>query len=364
MDAIGYQVLVEVSNFSSSTIPCRLELNLEDSLVDVIPLEIEPGASKTLNLDHASANGGQLIATLNHNDPLDADNRALAILPQLNKIPISVASPGSIFLTGVLTSIPLVEVTNESPTPNSIAVFHRDIPQQLPPGKLLIINPRNDCDAWSIGQPIETPLASVIEQSSPITQHVRLDNVLFPGALELNFTDGAETLIQTPLEQPLLSLIRRPTGDVVVLNVELDLGDLPLRIAFPVLMKNAVEWLHGNQGALQPAFVTGQPVTIQLPQTLNQRTPPQPSQSNNTAELEVVQPDRKQTETHTFSLRSPAGNQTPLASDSTTATIPMLDRCGTWTIMATKSAEPTLQLACNLCNRDESDLRSQSVRGF
>lgn len=361
LDAISYQVLVEVSNFSSSAIACRLELNLEDSLVDVIPLEIEPGTSKTLNLDHASASGGQLVATLNHNDALDADNRALAILPQLNRIPISVASPGSIFLTGVLASIPLVEVTNESPTPNSIAVFHRDIPQQLPTGKLLIVNPRNDCDAWTIGQPIETPLASVIAQSSPITQHVRLDNVLFPGALELNFKDGAETLIQTPLEQPLLSLIHRPNGDVLVLNVDLDLGDLPLRIAFPVLMKNAVEWLHGNQGVLQPAFATGQPVTIQLPQTLNQPSPQQPSQSNSTAELEIVQPDREQTATHTFSLRSPAGNETPLASDSTTATIPMLDHCGTWTITTKQSAEPMMQLACNLCNRDESDLRSRSA---
>jgi hypothetical protein len=111
LDAIGYQVLVEVTNLGAEPQKCRLELNLEDELVDVVPIELEPGASKTLNLDHASATGGRLIAQISASDGIAVDNRALAVLPTRRKMPITLATAGSVFLKSVLESIPLVDLT-------------------------------------------------------------------------------------------------------------------------------------------------------------------------------------------------------------------------------------------------------------
>ena len=424
LDAIGYQVLVEVSNLSDQPQKCRLELNLEDALVDVVPLELEPGASKTLNLDHASATGGRLVATLDAEDALTVDNRALAVLPTRRKMPITLATPGSVFLKSVLESIPLVDLSIVEAVPenwqasrDSILVLHQKIPQQLPAGKLLVINPRNDCDLWTVGEPIETPLVSTVDETSPVTQHVRLTNVLFPAARTLNFTGEAESLdetslnntalIKTPLDEPLLSYIRRPSGDVLILNVDLDLGDLPLRIAFPVLMKNAVEWFQGNQGELQPALSTGQPASIKLPRaqsttvdTANASKAAGAANATKAIEnsvgeiaetVEVVKADRTTSRAQEFLLQSPNGERTPLARDETQATLAMLNRCGLWTIgtedllkldpwnlesqkdeqnktqtKATAESNPTtisaddsrlVRLACNLCNREESDLR-------
>ncbi len=70
LDAIGYQTLIEVSNFGDKPYKGRLELNLEDQLVDVVPVELEPGANKTLHLDQASATGGRLVARLDTTDAL------------------------------------------------------------------------------------------------------------------------------------------------------------------------------------------------------------------------------------------------------------------------------------------------------
>ncbi len=402
LDAIGYQVLVEVSNLGTEAKKCRLELNLESDLVDVVPIELAAGASKTLHLDHASAKGGRLIAQLDSADGLEVDNRALAVLPTRRKMPITLATSGSVFLKSVLESIPLVDLSVVEALPeswkghrDSILVLHQDVPEKLPPGKLLVINPRKSCDLWTVGDAIETPLVSTVVDTSPITQHVRLTNVLFPEARAMTFTSASDVLIKTPLDEPLLVHLRRAGGDVLVLNVNLDLGDLPLRIAFPVLMKNAVEWFQGSQGELQPALATGQSTTVRLPQassvpgnasTTSTAKDDSPTDSNENEKegIEVVKADEASGLTSEFMLRSPAAELTPLARDELQAVLSTLNYCGLWTIgtrdalksdpWATLDAEsgqakseavtllapddPQLvRLAVNLCNREESDLK-------
>ncbi len=126
----------------------------------------------------------------------------------------------------------------------------------------------SDCDLWSVGKNIEQPIVATVSESSPVTQHVKLTNVIFPDARSLTLSGEAELLIKTPLDEPLLAYIRRPAGDVLVLNVDLDQGDLPLRIAFPVMMKNALEWFDGSPAELQPAIATGGSAVVALPKTV------------------------------------------------------------------------------------------------
>ncbi len=81
-----------------------------------------------------------------------------------------------------------------------------------------------------------------------MTQHVKLTNVLFPDARSLTFPGEASCSSKLRSMNLLLAYVRRPEGEVLVLNVDLDQGDLPLRIAFPVMMKNAldmVRWFTG-----------------------------------------------------------------------------------------------------------------------
>jgi von Willebrand factor type A domain/Aerotolerance regulator N-terminal len=381
LDAIGYQVLIEVTNFGKSSQECRLELDLEGSLVDVIPIELEAGASKTLNLDQSSAIGGRLVAKLDIQDAMVVDNRALAVLPTRRKMPITLVTPGSVFLKSVFESIPLVDLTIQEMPPESwsttlgqILVLHQIVPQQLPAGKLLVINPRDHCDLWKVGEVIETPLVSFVDEESPVTKHVRLTNVLFPEARAIDFQVDIKPLIKTPLDETLLCHIRRPSGDILVLNVDLDQGDLPLRIAFPVLMKNAVEWFQGNQGELQPALATGQSTTVQLPIAKiqpGQITPDEPSPSSTgsaTGAIEVVSAKKNDEERVDLLLQSPSGKTIPLAYEQSTAMISQLTECGLWTIGTRADLDsatrfltniedlPLVRLACNLCNREESDL--------
>ena len=43
LDPIGYEILVEVVNASDEPVSCRLELDLDDDPIDVVPLTLAPG---------------------------------------------------------------------------------------------------------------------------------------------------------------------------------------------------------------------------------------------------------------------------------------------------------------------------------
>lgn len=411
VDSVGYQVMVDVTNFSDQSTRCRIEFALGDDLIDVVPLELTANETKTRILDHTSTTGGVLKASLDVQDALAADNHAIAILPVRHPIPVTLVTEGNLFLTSVLESIPLVELTvvTEAPTsvPNGeILVLDQIVPTQLPKGNLLVVDPQSNCDSWTIGEMISEPIVAWVDAESPITQHVRLDNVLFPKARELAFTIDTQPLIRDPLDRPLLTRMRRRNGDVVVLTCSLAEGDLPLRIAFPVLMKNAVEWFQGDMGELRTAVASGQMTSVSIPTRmtsghddasgrtdLRERAEPVNEVDAGTdadnADITRVESDWANAAAM-LELVSPNGEVLPASVTNQQVTIGPLVETGVWSIRPEQANAGTstsgassgensnqgasagassdeksrsveqIMIACNLTNRDESDLRSRA----
>ena len=386
-DAVGYQILVHVTNHSENAQECRLELTLEDELVDVVPLTLDAGQTETRVIDHTSMTGGRLVAQLDVNDALDIDNRAVALLPRRTPIPVTLVSNGNLFLQSVLESIPLVDltITTESPTTapkGGVLVFDRVAPATLPSGRVLVVDPQADTDLWKLGETISQPLVGTVDADSPLTKHVRLTNVEFPEAKVLDFQAEAESLIQSTLEQPLFARIPRDGGDAVVLTCSLEKGDLPLRIAFPVLMKNTVEWFMGEQGELSPALPTGDMLSVSLaplhsvsadsPESTIMPT----TETADDADLTVVERTTTTDETQ-YVLVSPDSSHRPIAAANDRALIGPLLKIGVWSIQEANELEkqsatadvpseaeeptaaPQVQVACNLVNHRESDLRDR-----
>ena len=106
------------------------------------------------------------------------------------------------------------------------------------------------------------PIVAKQAADSPLMAHIRLQNVILPGAKELKFKGNAIPLLESPTETALYARLPRASGDVLVLSVSLADGDLPLRIAFPVMIKNAIESFLGGKGELRPALATGQITSI------------------------------------------------------------------------------------------------------
>lgn len=377
LDATGYQVLVEVTNFSDEKATCRLELDLESELVDVVPLEIAPGDKLTRVLNHTSASGGRLVARLDADDALAVDNAAIALLPRRDPIPVVLVTKGNLFLQSVLQSIPLVDLKTVSESPQAapaggVLVFDRATPKELPSGRVLVVDPLNDCDLWTLGEPLANPVVVEVDNTSPLTRHVRLTNVTFPGARMLSLKGDAEALIQAPDKQPLFARQPRPRGDALVMSSNLERGDLPLRIAFPVLMKNAIEWFQGVEGELRPTTPSGAMVSVSLKPLLDEAPASVAMSASDSSEDDVVVVKAAVAKpAKNYVLTSPSGRVNPIVTADEQAILGPLLETGVWNIAAAPaaSAEKTedatealnVAIACNLASPTESDLGARAA---
>jgi hypothetical protein len=350
LDPIGYQILAEVQNASQEAVECRIEIDLDDNVVDVVPLKLTPGETWRHTFEKTSTEGGRLTARLNHRDALAADNQAWALLPQRLMQPVNLVGGENLFLAKSLEANQLVELKtfaspNELPQQaarpaNLVTVFHRVVPERLPGGAILVVDPQNSCDLWELGEKLENPIVAKQDDDSPLMLHVQLHNVVMPEARRLRFSSPPKVLISGVGDEPLYAAIDRPAGKVLVLTVNLDQGDLPLRTAFPIMTANALTWFAGTLGELRESLACGAVTTAEIDSA--------PARGGGNKQLV---------------LWTPGGERRPLPAGQSMFTIGPLDQCGVWSIAppgseeADQPSEAVWEAACNLASAAESDLR-------
>jgi len=309
--------------------------------------------------EKTSAEGGHLIAKLTHSDALASDNEARAVLPRREIQPVLLVTSGNLFLQKVFEVNPLVKLTVASEAPDKIpagtvVVFHRITPEKLPAGQVFVIDPANASDLYTVGEPLANPIVTKQDKDSPLMAHVRLDNVLMPEARSLTPTrpDETQVLAEAVTKEPIFFAVNRPEGKALVLTVNLDKGDLPLRTAFPIAVANSLHWFAGNKGDLRESLAAGSLTTVT---------------ASDFTRLAKGEP---------LALRSPTGELKPLPANVEKMTIGPLDQCGVWSIVggnqnleirsqkdSTSDAQsqalnqPLLEIACNLASVAESDIR-------
>ncbi len=366
LDPIGYEILVEVANSSDESASFRLELDLGDDPIDVVPLTMAPGERSVQMFEKTSAEGGRLRAHIDRADALSADNTAWAILPRRLRQKVTLVTPGNLFLEKVFEAMPLVDLeilkvakdfTGPAPAqrkggdPSAIAVYHKKVPDTFS-GSVFVIEPERSGALWELGEALHNPVVAKQDKESPLLLHIRLDNVVMPEARKLALKGPAHVLAESAAGDPLYAVIDRPDspgqGKVVVLTVDLDKSDLPLQTAFPIMATNLLNWFGGTKGELREAVGAGGTAAIDVAAATGPA-------------LEHV-------------LRGPDGRELPLSvpPGTTRITVGPLDQTGIWTVSrrtanASKtkagsknvpgSEEIVAELACNLADRRETDLR-------
>jgi hypothetical protein len=368
LDPIGYEILVEVLNASDESASFRIELDLDDDPIDVVPLTLQAGERTVQVFEKTSGAGGRLRAHLDRLDSLPADNTAWAILPRRSRQPVTLVTPGNLFLEKVFEAIPLVDLTvvkvvadgqparvqPASASAGSITVFHRKVPDVLPAGQVLFIDPERSGPLWDLGAALHNPIVAKQDKDSPLMRHIRLDNVIVPEARKLTLKRPAHILAESAAGDALYAVLDQPQasasgqGKVVLLAVDLDKSDLPLQTAFPIMMTNLLNWFGGTKGELREALPAGAVAEVELP-------------VENPAKFERV-------------LRDPHGRELVLSipEGATKVTVGPLDRTGVWSVVRrpvrdlktkdgharpTEPGEVVTELACNVADRRESDLR-------
>ncbi len=279
VDALGYELLVEVHNASDEPIQCRLEIELEQRPVDILPLKLQPNETWARTLEKTSLEGGVLKASLSKfendqsedrtkNNKLNVDDVAWAILPDRVIQPVLIVSPGNLFLQKVFEANPLVRVTVQKEIPttwpdNTVIVLHKLIPDPLPPNPLFIIDPDSNSSLFRVDGLIDSPLVTDQDKNSPLMTHVRLDNVTFPNTKKLTFlTDTAKPIASSVGGEAIFTTLLHGDKKAIVLGVNLEESDLAFRTVFPILSSNAIAWFTNQSGELSLAISGGETATL------------------------------------------------------------------------------------------------------
>jgi len=338
-DRLGFQVFVELSNFSDESRQIQLEISLGGNLLDVVPVELVGEEQRRLILDYNRPEGGELIATFELEDALASDNRAVAIVTPVPPQQVVLVSPGSLFLENVLAAIPRIEVVRRGDVPpqlpaSTILILHRTDVSEIPQGRVMVIDPVVDSNLWEMDGVVADPIVVKQVENSPLMTHVNLRDLTFPGARRVRMNDPSETLAESLDGDPLYLAKQTSDRSLLVLPVDLERSDLPLRTAFPILVANAIAWFQGLQGEMKSTVATGEIRTLRLPQTANRQ-------------WQLVRPD----------------GTTRMLTVGEELVVGPLDQCGLWMLepqLGESEGEVAtrIQIACNLADSNESDVRT------
>ena len=389
IDPLGYEILASVRNASANPVSCRLELSLDDVPVDVIPLNLKAEELWTRSIEKTSLEGGRLRGVLTQIhaaaasdagvktesgaetdiaagrvlDYLETDNTAWALLPGRKTQSVLIVSQGNLFLRKVFEANPLVEVTvrkdfrTEWPA-DSIIVLHGNVPPVLPPGNVFVVDPIGSCDQWEQGEPMENPIVTEQDTTSPLMNHIRLDNVMMPEAKQLQFKTPPHSLAKTLSGELVYAEVKRPNGKCLVLSVNLDRGDLAFRTAFPIMVANSLGWFSGSTGELKLSFPTGAVTTMTLADSANAVDEFHLASPGGTIAPIVV------TKTGASSIDSSSSTADASGFSSLSTTVGPLNQVGVWSIAVDsiesapiQSTQVLAEVAVNLANARETDLR-------
>jgi hypothetical protein len=257
-----YEAFLEVRNLSSTTAKGQVRLALDGKLVEVRPFQLAAeGRFTQVFSDLAGSETSTMTAELTGlqlgrgQDTLPTDNTAYAVLrrPAIN---VRLVSEKSLYLPEVLRAQPRLRVTlltpadfaqlaARAPQLSGVTIIEGSLPPRLPPGSYFLINPvpaaGGDQLFTRIGQ-VKNPAFTRFRSEHPVLRSVQLAEVAIAQSNTYRLGPGSTVLAGTQ-DEALLWAQEDRGRRVVGLAFAPSESNLPLRVAFPVLVYNTLTWL-------------------------------------------------------------------------------------------------------------------------
>jgi Ca-activated chloride channel family protein len=275
---------VAVSNPSASTVTRRLELYADGTLVDARNLTIPPGQRSELIISTLPAGARVAEARLAGGDALATDDRAFALVPSSGATRTLLVSAGNVYLENALALLPRLELYAVAPAgygkaladaaaakkPYGLIVFDGYVPPRPPQLPALYASPATSGRFGSVGATIDGPLIDRTAPNEPLLRFVDLSTVHIGRARSVTLADGMRAVVSTTGHKPLIAAGRIDGQPAGLLTFALRDSDLPLQVAFPLLMSNLADFLlPPGDGVLPPSANLGEPIQLALDPSLS-----------------------------------------------------------------------------------------------
>lgn len=337
-DQTRMELFAEAENSSSRPVETTLELYLDDTRIDVKPLALEPGQSRSVVFSNIGQAAGALRVQINAGDDLAADNVAHGILsPQRDLRVLLVSGRDNRYFRRLLERQDALTLAVSPPGSYDPARAAADFdlvildglcPPDLPEGNYIIFGAPLTVDGFTARpQPLEFPPIVDWDRTSPLTRFADFGLITIREALDFTPPAHAETLVETN-RGPLICLIERGAMSILYGGFDIYQSDWPFLVSFPVFLTNAVQHVRGRAGASgQFSAPTGEALAIPL-----------------------------RRDTRSLRLTPPGGTETALefAPGTPVYYYTNTDRAGIYEVTESGDAERTLRYAVSVLDYQES----------
>lgn len=280
---MAYEVFIEVQNFGDEPASRKLVLYNGGLPVDVKTLTLAPG--ERLRQIYPEISGGddhRLRASI---EPIDADgetvansdafpldDRAYALLPRRKKQHVLLVTADNLYLEGAMLVYDNIQVDKLLPEdyeqavgaagfPDYDAVVFDDYtPEALPAEDvhLLYFNPEPEGSPFPITRSLEYPRITETADHHPVMRWLVFSDVNFDKSSVFRVDrDQGEVVLAQSVREPIMAAKRVGPRKVVAGGFSLRGTDLTLRVAFPLLLVNILDWFAGDDSDLITTYQTG-----------------------------------------------------------------------------------------------------------
>lgn len=280
---------IQISNYGEELASCRLSIFADERLANAYDLsDIPPGGQKSIITEGLGVETGVIKALItSQGDAFALDNQAQAVRPVSLPIPVTLVTQGNRFLKTALSLLPGIILTEQivnsteaetsatpafTPEPDqsssvsgkeshpALVIYDATVPDILPQtSSLLFIAPPKSTIFFSVTGLVENPTVRPVDLADPLLSQVSLSNVNILDAMEIPLPAWATPVVAGDLSDGNSTLIFRGFASgqkIAVIAFDLRHSDLPLQMAFPIMMANLVNWLAPGSSGSVPEEVT------------------------------------------------------------------------------------------------------------
>jgi hypothetical protein len=338
---VGPELFASIYNSGTYTASALLAVNVDGQLRDSRNIQLGPNDEQTLTMQGLPLDTKLVEADLSVEGKganfLAADDKAWALRADPATSNVLLVSAGNGFLEKSLSLLPGLKLFKSTPdtyapsTQFNLTVLDAFMPKEPPPGNLLIFAPP-DSSLVPVSGTIAYPAIGQVDVNDPLMKFVDLSKVNVAQAQHILTPPWARVLARSAAGDPLILAGETGGRRVAVVAFDLHQSDLPLQVAFPILISNLVDWLQPPTSVdVPPQLGAGDPISIRpLPEA---------------DEIVVTPPG--------------TGAKSTALKPSSTVSFAGTDGLGVYTVQQMAKGQPLgdpEHFAVNLFSRDESDI--------
>jgi Ca-activated chloride channel family protein len=279
-------VFVSIANYSAQTADRRLQILADGNPVTARDLYLDPLSRADVVIDELPAGTRVVEARLTAADSTDDDDEmesrpdflalddaAWAVVPPDRLRRILLVGPGNVYIQNAFALLPNVELYGATAEDYAgttgkdkfdLFVFDGFLPPELPKAAILALAPPRTSALGTVSGTLDSFGMGQLPANDPVLRGVDLTRLHIARTQAIELPDWARAVIPGS-DGPLLYAGLRDGLPTAVIAFDLRQSDLPLQVAWPILVSNLSGELLGTSGAGLDPLVPAAPIELPLP---------------------------------------------------------------------------------------------------